>query len=114
MSKILTLAATGLAGVVLGAGTGTAAAGDGTPRTAERPPATDMAPMDMTSMDMGSMDMGAMHAQMRDQMPAGMAERCDEMHAAMASHMSGNGHGPMSGADRDRADHDKHHPGQED
>ncbi len=78
MSKILTLTATGLAGVVLGAGMGIAAAGDPPSPRQERPAAT--APMDMGSMDMGSMDMGSMdemHASMRDQMPAGMVEQCD-------------------------------------
>lgn len=82
MSKILTLAATGFAGVVLGAGIGVAAAGDPPPTTVERP----------GMMDTGSTGMGA------------MAERCDEMHAAMASHMT----------DGMPARHAQHHPDLED
>ena len=75
MSKILTLTATGLAGLVLGAGIGVAAAGPDAPSApAER--------SDITSMD-------EMHATMVDQMPAELAEQCDEMHAAMGGHMSG-------------------------
>lgn len=56
MSKILTLAATGVAGLALGAGIGVAAAGQG----------TDPAPPAPT-FDIASMD--EMHATMRDQLP---------------------------------------------
>lgn len=90
MWKILTLTATGLAGIVLGAGFGVAAADDTPPAPTERPDAAApmaMDSMDMDSMGMGSMDlasMDAMHGSMRDQMPAAMADRCDEMHAVMA------------------------------
>jgi hypothetical protein len=88
MSKILTLAATGAAGLVLGAGIGVAAAGqEGAPRTPERSG-------DVTSMD-------EMHAAMVDQMPAGLAEQCDRMHATMGEHM---GAAAMPG------DHRDHHP----
>ncbi|HSP02719.1 MAG TPA: hypothetical protein VLR27_04415 [Acidimicrobiales bacterium] len=89
MSKILTLTATGLAGLVLGAGIGVAAAGqDATPVAPERSA--------VTSMD-------EMHAAMVDQMPAELAEQCDEMHAAMSGHMVGQ-MGDMPGSHRD------HHP----
>jgi hypothetical protein len=106
MSKILTLTATGLAGVVLGAGIGIAA-GDTPPSPTDRPAVT--APMDMGSMDMGSMDMGSMdemHASMRDQMPADMVEQHDEMHAAMADHM-GDGNRPAGVSPEQHA---QHHP----
>jgi hypothetical protein len=96
MSKILTLAATGFVGVVLGAGIGVAAAGDGALMPIERPAMMQTAPMGMGAMDARSMD--EMHATMRDQMPAEMAERCDEMHATMASQMGR---------------HAEHHPDQE-
>jgi hypothetical protein len=86
MSRILTLTATGFAGVVLGAGIGVAAAaGDGTLMPLERPAMMQTAPMGMGAMDGRSMD--EMHATMRGQMPAEMAERCDEMHATMPSQM---------------------------
>ena len=82
MSKILTLAATGLAGLVLGAGISAAAAtGDEIPRPVDRP-AMDTGSMGMGSMGTVSMDlesMDQMHAEMRDQMPAelaGSATRC--------------------------------------
>jgi hypothetical protein len=106
MSKILTLTATGLAGVVLGAGIGiAAAAGDTGSAHSERPDTT--APMDMDSMDMSSMDMGSMddmHASMRDQMPAEMVARCDEMHAAMADDMDSNSR-PDSVSPEEHAEH---------
>jgi hypothetical protein len=111
MSKILTLAATGLAGVVLGAGIGIAAADD-TPKTPTERPAvtapTDMGSMD--SMDMGSMDsmdmgsMEEMHASMRDQMPAEMVQQCDDMHAAMGDHVGTRPEGVSP------EEHAEHHP----
>lgn len=100
MSKILTLTATGLAGVVLGAGIGIAAAGDTPAPPTDRPVVTDL--MDMGSMDMRSMD--EMHASMRDQMPAGMAEQHDEMHAAMVDHM-GDGNRPAGVSPQEHAEH---------
>ena len=110
MSKILTLTATGLAGVVLGAGIGIAAAGDNPTTPTERPEVT--APMDTASMDMSSMDMGSMdemHASMRDQMPAELAEQCDEMHAAMADHMGSDSRpGGVS-----PEEHAEHHPNEQ-
>ena len=108
MSKILTLTATGLAGVVLGAGIGIAAADDTPP--AERPGVT--APMDMGSVDMGSMDMGSMdemHSAMRDQMPAELAEQCDEQLASMADGMGG-GARPEGMSPQEHA---QHHPDQQ-
>ena len=116
MSKILTLSATGLAGLVLGAGIGVAAASGGqTDRPVERPPAETEGPapiMDMSTMDPGSMTRGSMeemHAEMRDVMPAEMLEQCDEMHSQMGQHMSsGDGAGPMGGGDP--AAHAEHHP----
>tara|TARA_R100000306_G_scaffold7033_1_gene9374 strand:- start:218 stop:556 length:339 start_codon:yes stop_codon:yes gene_type:complete len=107
MSKILTLTATGLAGVVLGTGIGIAAAGDTPAPPTDRPVVT--APMDMGAMDMGAMDMSSMdemHASMRDQMPAEMVEQHDEMHAAMVDHM-GDGNRP-SGVSPE--EHAEHHP----
>jgi hypothetical protein len=101
MSKILTLTATGFVGVVLGAGIGVAAAGDGTPVPFERPAMMETAPMGMGGMDARSMD--EMHATMRDQMPAELAERCDEMHAATPSQMT----------DGMRTRHAQHHPDRE-
>jgi hypothetical protein len=119
MSKILTLAATGLAGVVLGAGIGIAAAGDTTPTTVGRSPDTptmDMGSMDMGSMDMAAMDMAAMdemHASMRDQMPAGMTEQCDEMNAAMAARRGGRHDSDTTvpgSSEVAPEDHQQHHP----
>ena len=101
MSKILTLIATGLAGVVLGAGIGIAAGDTPAPPT-DRPAVT--APMDVGSMDVGSMD--EMHASIRDQMPADMVEQHDEMHAAMADHMA-DGNRP---AGVSAEEHAQHHP----
>lgn len=75
-NKLRTLAATGIAGAVLGAGIGMAAAGD---EPDAGPPAT--AP----SGAYESMD--AMHAAMRDQMPEDLAAQCDAMHAAMPESM---------------------------
>ena len=114
MSKTLTLAATGLAGLVLGAGIGVAAAGeDTTPTRPERA-------ADVTSMD-------EMHAAMADTMPAELVEQCNEMHAAMADHMGDGDHASMmesmgsmmDGSMMDGMDattgqmpagHDAHHP----
>lgn len=77
-TKLLTLAATGVAALALGTGIGSAAAqSDG--RDATRPPVT--AP----STELDSMD--EMHAAMRDQMPAELAAQCDEMHASMPDEM---------------------------
>ena len=101
MSKILTLTATGLAGLVLGAGIGVAAAqGDGAPT----PPAGTV-----TSMD-------EMHAAMVDQMPAELAEQCDQMHRVMSEHMADGDHGSMMGSMTSAmgagmpGDHSEHHP----
>ncbi len=99
MSKILTLTATGVAGLVLGAGIGIAAAADQGNR-----PATPERVQDVSSMD-------EMHDAMRDQMPADLAEQCDQMHDAMAdgdhaSMMSGMGAAMPDG-------HAEHHPGTE-
>jgi len=112
MSKILTLAATGIAGVVLGAGIGVAA-GDTASVPVERPdapaapgddPSMDMGDMEMGGMEMGGMDMGdmdAMHAAMRDQMPADVAERCDEAHEVMVDDVGSGGVTPEA--------HEQHH-----
>lgn len=106
MSKILTLAATGLAGLVLGAGIGVASAGQG----------SDPAPE--PTVDVESMDQ--MHAAMRDQMPPELVEHCDEMHAAMGEHMNDVDHAStmgsmgstMSGAGAGMfGNHAEHHPG---
>lgn len=105
MSKTLTLAATGLAGLVLGAGIGVAAAGGGqdSSSSADRVEA-------VTSMD-------EMHAAMVDTMPAELAEQCNEMHATMgdgdhASMMKTMG-STMDGMDASTgempADPDAHH-----
>lgn len=74
-SKLLTFAATGLAGITLGLGVGVAAA----------QPGADDAPTG-TVGDVGSMD--EMHDAMSDQMPAGLADECDEMHDAMPADMA--------------------------
>lgn len=79
MSKILILAAGGVAAVALSAGVGVAAAGQSTDRPTPDHP-TDMAPMD------------EMHAAMADQMPAELVEQCDRMHAAMSQHMGDGNH----------------------
>ncbi len=84
MSKILTLTATGVAGLVLGAGIGIAAAAAD---QGNRPAAPERV-QDVSSMD-------EMHDAMRDQMPADLVEQCDQMHAAMAD------------------GHAEHHPGTE-
>ena len=84
MSKILTLAATGLAGLVLGAGIGIAGAGQGTDPS---PPLT----VDLESME-------EMHAAMRDLLPPDLAEQHDEMHATMGEHMADVDHGSMIGS----------------
>lgn len=109
MSKTLTLAATGLAGLVLGAGIGMAAAGQDS--TTQSPDRVDA----VSSMD-------DMHAAMAEAMPAELAEQCNEMHAAMADHMGDGDHASMmesmdsvmDGMDVTGgelpADHDEHHP----
>ncbi|HAS10593.1 MAG TPA: hypothetical protein DCS55_08780 [Acidimicrobiaceae bacterium] len=105
MSKILTLTATGVAGLVLGAGIGVAAAADQGSRPATPEPAQDVSSMD------------EMHDAMRDQMPAELVEQCDQMHDAMGDgdhasmmgsmgSMGGMGAGMLGG-------HAKHHPGTE-
>lgn len=112
-TKLLTLAATGLAGVTIGLGVGVAAA----------QPDDDLSTT--TSADIGSMD--EMHAAMRDQMPPELAEQCDEMHAAMPDDMAAMEPGRMMGRMMDGmgdmmggrgvmggsmpADHDAHHGG---
>lgn len=80
-TKLLTFAATGLAGLTLGLGVGVTAAqpDDGGSAT--------------TPVDVGSMD--EMHAAMRDQMPAELAEQCDEMHASMPDDMAAMDPGQM-------------------
>lgn len=75
-NKFLTLVATGIAGLVLGAGIGVAAAGDGSDST----PPTTSTPRSSASMD-------EMHGAMRDQMPDDLAAQCDEMHASMPAGM---------------------------
>lgn len=107
MSKILTLAATGVAGLVLGAGIGIAAAGQGTE------PAPPTPTFDVESMDQ-------MHAAMRDQLPPELAEQHDQMHAAMGEHMGdvdfdsmmGSMGSTMGGFGADMfGGHAAHHPG---
>ncbi len=85
MSKILTLAATGLAGLVLGAGIGVAAAGQGAD------PATPEPAVDVESMD-------EVHAAMRGQPPPQLVEQHDQMHAAMGEHMADGDHASMMGS----------------
>ena len=101
MSKTLTLAATGMVGLVLGAGIGAAAAGQtDTPATPERSEP-------VTAMD-------DMHAAMVDDMPAELAEQCDQMHADMDEHMGDADHASMMGdtgtSGAAPTDHDAHHP----
>ena len=74
-TKLLTLAATGVAGITLGLGVGVAAS--------QADPADDRTP---PAADVGSMD--EMHQSMRDQMPAEYAAACDEMHASMPGDMA--------------------------
>jgi len=100
MSTILTLTATGLAGVVLGAGIGIATADAPDPHR-DRPAAT--APADMGSMDMGSMD--EMHRAMRDLVPAEMAEQHDQMHAAMGDRMGDTMARPEGVSPEEHAEH---------
>ncbi|MFP5579808.1 MAG: hypothetical protein ACLGIZ_16470 [Acidimicrobiia bacterium] len=102
MSKILTLAATGVAGLVLGAGIGVAAADQGSPPVAPEP-----------AQDVSSM--GEMHDAMRDQMPAELVDEWDQMHDAMgdgdhASMMGSMMSGMQGGMP---AGHAEHHPGTE-
>lgn len=84
-TKLLTLAATGVAGITLGLGVGVAAA-QGGPGDDRTPPAV---------ADLGSMD--AMHEMMRDHMPAELADACDEMHASMPDDMASMHNGHMNG-----------------
>lgn len=103
MSKILTLAATGIAGLVLGAGIGVAAADQGSR------PATPEPAQDVSSMD-------EMHDVMRDQMPAELVEQCDQMHDAMGdgdhASMMGSMGSMMSGTGAGMPDgHAEHHAG---
>lgn len=105
MSKILTLAATGVAGLVLGAGIGVAAADQGN-RPAAPEPADDVSSMD------------EMHDAMRDQMPAELVEECDQMHDAMGdgdhASMMGSMGSTMSDMQGGMPDgHAEHHPGTE-
>ena len=83
-TKLITLVATGFAGLTLGLGVGVAAA----------QPDTDDSPT-TTPADVGSMD--EMHAAMRDQMPPELAARCDEMHASMPADMAAMDPGQMMG-----------------
>ena len=88
MPKLLTLAATGLVGLVLGAGIGVAAADQDGP------------------------------TRMSEQMPAELAEKCDEMHADMGSMMGSMGSmesmsSMMGGMGAGMSDHEAHHPGTE-
>ena len=99
MPKLLTLAATGLVGLVLGAGIGVAAADQDGPTRMPAP-----------FSDMSSMD--EMHATMSEQMPAELAEQCDEMHADMGSTM-GSMSSMMGGMGAGMSDHEAHHPGTE-
>ena len=103
-TKLLTLAATGVAGITLGLGVGVAAAQGG--------PGDDRTPPPVA--DVGSMD--EMHAMMRDQMPAELADACNEMHASMPAGMASmhnglmNGAGGMNGAgDMSNGQHQAHH-----
>jgi hypothetical protein len=68
--KLLTAAATGIVGLVLGAGIGMAAAGD-----------------DPGPAPAGAASHDAVHAAMRADMPEDLAARCDEVHAAMPDGM---------------------------
>lgn len=107
-TKLLSLAATGVAGLVLGAGVGVAAQDR---NDDAQPPATAQ------TDEFDSMDQ--MHAAMRDQMPAGLAAQCDEMHAAMPEgmrsmdpgsmgSMMGGDMGSMMGGDMGGAVSDQH------
>lgn len=95
--KLLTLAATGLAGLVLGAGIGVAAADDPGSGSRVVPPEA----------------MDEMHDAMRDQLPPELRAQHDEMHASMAGSMGSmdwGSMGSMMGGDR-AARHAEHHPG---
>lgn len=74
-TKLLTFAATGLAGITLGLGVGVAAAQQGGDDSSTS-----------TSGNVASMD--EMHDAMRDQMPADLADECDAMHDAMPAEMA--------------------------
>jgi hypothetical protein len=74
-TRLAVFAATGIAGLALGAGIGVAVA------ETDDPPAPPRA----GAMPFGSMD--EMHAAMRAQMPDDLAAACDEMHASMPEEM---------------------------
>lgn len=104
-TKLLTFAATGIAGLTLGLGVGVVAAQPG-----------DDDSSTTTVNDVDSMD--EMHAAMRNLMPAGLADECDEMHDAMSDDMAAmepgqmmSGMGQMMGGDNmtGAADHAGHH-----
>lgn len=82
MRKLLVALGLGAA-VTLGAGASIAQSNP----TAPGPPPGVTMPHDQAGRD-------AMHAQMRESMPAGLREQCDQMHAAMA----GSDMGAMRGA----------------
>lgn len=97
-NTILTLAATGLAGLVLGAGVGVASAQD---TGGGRTPVEDPASMD------------ELHDAMRDQMPAELVAECDAMHATMVDHtgaMDLGSMGSMMGDGDWSTRHAQHHP----
>ncbi|HSP27289.1 MAG TPA: hypothetical protein VLN74_01985 [Ilumatobacteraceae bacterium] len=100
-TKLLTLAATGVAGITLGLGVGVAAS-QADPADGRTPPAV---------ADVGSMD--EMHESMRDQMPDEYAAACDEMHASMPADMGsmpGDMPGAMNGAGgMSSGQHQAHH-----
>lgn len=119
MSKILTLAATGLAGIALVAGVGIAAAEDTTPTTVDRrldTPTMVAGAMEMGSMQMGPMEMGPMdeeHRPMHDRMDAGMEQHCDDTPTAMTGHARGRRGADATGPGRSRVtpqEHAQHHP----
>ena len=97
-TKLLTLAATGVAGITLGLGVGVAA-GQADPGDDLTPPAV---------ADAGSMD--EMHEMMRGQMPAEFVAACDEMHASMPADMASMETGHMNGAGgMSNGQHQAHH-----
>jgi hypothetical protein len=85
--RFATLALTGLIGLAAGAGIGVAAAETG--RGELRP--NESAPM----LDQAAMD--TMHDAMRDQMPADLAQQCDDMHRIMGDEMDPGQMGSMMG-----------------
>lgn len=97
--QLLTLAATGVAGITLGLGVGVAAA-QGDPAGDPTPPAT--------AAEVETMD--DMHERMRDQMPAELAEACDDMHESMPAGMASRSAGHMNGAaGMSNGQHQAHH-----